>query len=81
MSTVPVPFSKLETYDKLQFSMIRVHDAFKAGFDSIMEHLEKPPLDDLPNFVGYCTAWAAGIASHHDTEGALNPAFCTRARS
>lgn len=43
-----------------------------------MQHLEKPPLDDLPNFVGYCTTWAASIASHHDTEELLMFPFLSK---
>lgn len=48
---------------------LAAHDAFKAGFDSILSHLDKPPLDDLPNFLGYCQSWAEAIAEHHDSEG------------
>ncbi|KII95761.1 hypothetical protein PLICRDRAFT_34703 [Plicaturopsis crispa FD-325 SS-3] len=51
-----------------QWFMERAHDAFKAGFDSILSHLDKPPLDDLPNFLGYCQSWAEAIAEHHDSE-------------
>lgn len=47
-----------------------VHDAFKLGYHNILQHLDTPPLDDLPNFIGYCTAWAQNIVDHHDTEGA-----------
>ncbi|KZW03313.1 hypothetical protein EXIGLDRAFT_246110 [Exidia glandulosa HHB12029] len=72
MSTSTVPlFHELDTYDKLKFLMVRVHDAFKLGYHNILQHLDTPPLDDLPNFIGYSTAWAQNIVDHHDTEEAL----------
>jgi len=46
-----------------------VHDVFKLGHANILKQLENPPLDDLPNFLGYCNSWVSMIIAHHDTEG------------
>ncbi|EJD39076.1 hypothetical protein AURDEDRAFT_116273 [Auricularia subglabra TFB-10046 SS5] len=54
--------------EMLQYNMIHAHNTFKFGYDIIMEHLENPPKDDLPNFLGYCEAWAISIVGHHDAE-------------
>lgn len=46
----------------------------KLGLDNILIHLQKPPLDDLPNFLGYCSTWAKLLDGHHDSEGNISAA-------
>ena len=55
--------------EMLQFEMNNAHNMFKAGLDSMLKHLARPPLDDLPNFLGYCNAWTHLLTHHHDGEG------------
>ena len=55
----------------IQYDMSMAHKMLKAGLDSILEYLEQPPLHDLPNFLGYCGAWARILSHHHDVEGEL----------
>ena len=45
-----------------------VHETFKLGYDRINENLSNPPMNDLPNFLGYCATWADSISLHHHTE-------------
>ncbi|KIJ51879.1 hypothetical protein M422DRAFT_26564 [Sphaerobolus stellatus SS14] len=59
------------SFEEVQFQMINAHDTFKCGYDSIIKHLESPPKDDLPNFAGYCKAWAEAIDIHHKSEEAI----------
>ncbi|KAI0763150.1 hypothetical protein BC629DRAFT_1294189 [Irpex lacteus] len=44
------------------------HSTFKLGYDKIIEVLADPPMNDLSNFLGYCSVWAASIMEHHDSE-------------
>jgi len=62
--------STLDIYDNVGYQMMRAHDVYKAGYDSIVQHLADPPLSDLYNFLGYCSAWAMSIEVHHDSEEA-----------
>jgi hypothetical protein len=55
---------------QLQYNMLQVHTFLELGYTNILAHLENPPRDDLPNFLGSCKAWTYVIAVHHDTEGA-----------
>ena len=66
---------KLQATELLQWEMNNVHDAFKTGLDNMLKHLEHPPLNDLPNFLGYCTIWAKLLHHHHNFEGAPFPAL------
>ncbi len=45
------------------------HDTYKLGFSNILSRLDDPPVDDLPNFLGYIQAWAASVEGHHDADG------------
>ncbi|KZW02261.1 hypothetical protein EXIGLDRAFT_735740 [Exidia glandulosa HHB12029] len=54
--------------EMLQYNMIHAHNTFKFGYDIILKHLDNPPTNDLPNFIGYCEAWAISIVGHHDAE-------------
>ncbi|KZV70217.1 hypothetical protein PENSPDRAFT_632032 [Peniophora sp. CONT] len=56
------------TFELLQWNMIRAHDGFKAGLESITTRLADPPKDDMLNFLGYCEAWAVALEHHHDSE-------------
>ena len=51
------------------------HATFKLGYEVILPLLDKPPTNDLQNFLGYCEAWANAIASHHDSEASLVTLF------
>ncbi|KAI0763149.1 hypothetical protein BC629DRAFT_980508 [Irpex lacteus] len=53
---------------QLQFDMTRAHSTHKLGYDRIVELLADPPMNDLANFLGYCSVWAAAILEHHDSE-------------
>lgn len=47
------------------------HHTFKLGYSIIIQNLEesKDAIEkDLPNFLGYCQAWATSINVHHDSE-------------
>ncbi|THG99462.1 hypothetical protein EW026_g2899 [Hermanssonia centrifuga] len=57
-----------DTYELLQFNMIRAHDTFKLGYDNIVKIIADPPAKDLKNFLGYCEAWAVSVEDHHDSE-------------
>jgi len=52
----------------LHWNMIHAHDCLKLGFNNILRLLDNPPMDDLRNFLGYCSAWASAVQSHHDAE-------------
>ncbi|KAJ7097009.1 hypothetical protein C8R43DRAFT_1169283 [Mycena crocata] len=47
-----------DPYVALQYNMANTYDAYKLAYKSILLHLNKLPLDDLVNFLGYCRAWA-----------------------
>ena len=57
--------------EQLQYEMIIAHDMFKTGLDSILKHLAHPPLEDLPDFLGYCDSWCHLLLHHHDGEGTV----------
>jgi len=57
-----------DPYELFTFHMVRAHFTFKAGYDSILKHLDNPPTDDLGNFLGYCQSWAGAIDQHHGHE-------------
>ncbi|PSR83537.1 hypothetical protein PHLCEN_2v5691 [Hermanssonia centrifuga] len=57
-----------DTYELLQFNMIRAHDTFKLGYEKIVTLLADPPQNDIKNFLGYCEAWALSVVDHHDSE-------------
>ncbi|KAJ7741424.1 hypothetical protein DFH07DRAFT_838041 [Mycena maculata] len=57
-----------DPYEALQYNMANTHDTYKLAYKTIIPHLDKPPLDDLDNFLGYCRAWASSIVGHHDSE-------------
>ncbi|GBE86103.1 hypothetical protein SCP_0806270 [Sparassis crispa] len=63
--SIPVP---TDPHGFLQYQMINAHITFKCGYDSILTHLENPPLRDLSNFLGYCEAWAHSVHEHHESE-------------
>ncbi|KAI0090461.1 hypothetical protein BDY19DRAFT_940269 [Irpex rosettiformis] len=60
--------SESRGFGQLQHDMIHVHSIYKLGYDKIVQVLAEPPMDDLSNFLGYCSVWAAGIIEHHDNE-------------
>ena len=60
---------KRQATELLEFDMNGAHNMFKTGLDNMLKHLEHPPLDDLPNFLGYCSIWAKLLHHHHDFEG------------
>jgi hypothetical protein len=64
---------------QLQYNMLQVHTFLKLGYTNILAHLDRPPRDDLRNFLECCEAWAYVIAVHHDTEGTLRVALTVRA--
>ncbi|KAJ7204653.1 hypothetical protein GGX14DRAFT_645750 [Mycena pura] len=66
MTTYPA-----DPYVALQYNMANTHDLYKLAYKTILPHLDKPPLDDLDNFLGYCRAWASSIVGHHDSEEAV----------
>jgi len=57
-----------DPYLSLQYNMANTHDLYKLAYKTILPHLDKPPLEDLDNFLGYCRAWASSIVGHHDSE-------------
>lgn len=59
---------KVDPYNRLQFNMIHVHNTFKLGLERILPLLDNPPTNDIPNFLGYCEAWATGLVGHHESE-------------
>ncbi|GJE85244.1 hypothetical protein PsYK624_013220 [Phanerochaete sordida] len=65
-ATVPT-----DAYELLHWNMVLAHDTFKLGYDKIVEVLADPPMKDLPNFLGYCQAWAKSIEEHHNSEEAV----------
>ena len=54
-------------------TVLAAHETFKLGYDKINTVLADPPLDDLDNFLGYCSAWAEAIGEHHDSEVRVTP--------
>ncbi|KAF8532743.1 hypothetical protein JB92DRAFT_2687030 [Gautieria morchelliformis] len=63
-----MPEIPTDPYELLQYNMIRAHQTFKNGYQSILPRLDNPPMDDLTNFLGYCEAWADAIDDHHGAE-------------
>jgi hypothetical protein len=59
--------------------MLQVHAFLKLGYTNNLAHLDAPPRDDLPSFLGSCKARTYVIAVHHDTEGTLRVALTVRA--
>jgi hypothetical protein len=55
------------------YALTAAHETFKRGCDNIIAKLDDPPMDDLPNFLGYCQAWGETIESHHRSEGKSHP--------
>ncbi|KAK9350189.1 hypothetical protein V1505DRAFT_72825 [Lipomyces doorenjongii] len=62
---LPIP---TDPYVQTQFLMSRVHFAFETAFYNTLKLLEKPPYNDLNNFLGYCEAWCTTLIGHHDGE-------------
>jgi len=60
--------SGLDIFTSAQLHFMYLHAALKAGCQSIVDHLEKPPLDDLRNFLGYCEAWTMTVGHHLEVE-------------
>ncbi|KAJ7754522.1 hypothetical protein B0H16DRAFT_1662884 [Mycena metata] len=60
-----------DPYESLQYNMEKTHDLYKLAYETIIPHLDNPPLNDLDNFLGYCRAWASSIVGHHDSEEAV----------
>ncbi|KXN85853.1 hypothetical protein AN958_10751 [Leucoagaricus sp. SymC.cos] len=60
-----------DPFEQLHYNMVRAHNTFKLGYENITKKLdqEKESIEnDLPNFLGYCQAWATSIIVHHDSE-------------
>lgn len=57
-----------DVYQQLQWTMIVAHETVKNGFNSIYGHLENPPMNDLGNFLSYCTVWTDIVEKHHGVE-------------
>ncbi|KAJ7634743.1 hypothetical protein FB45DRAFT_909731 [Roridomyces roridus] len=57
-----------DPYEAMQYNMRNTHETYRLGFRTIIRHLDKPPMDDLDNFLGYVRAWANSIVEHHDSE-------------
>ncbi|GJJ11178.1 hypothetical protein Clacol_005410 [Clathrus columnatus] len=57
-----------DVYKQLQWSTIVAHEMIKSGYNSILGHLENPPMNDLSNFLGYCAVWADIVEKHHGVE-------------
>ncbi|KAF9445419.1 hypothetical protein P691DRAFT_805693 [Macrolepiota fuliginosa MF-IS2] len=60
-----------DPFEQLHYNMVRAHHTFKLGYNIILQNLEQSQEaieKDLPNFIGYCQAWAASIITHHDSE-------------
>ncbi|KAK9458608.1 uncharacterized protein V1516DRAFT_682152 [Lipomyces oligophaga] len=55
-------------YARQQFAMKVIHITFEKGFENIISLLDKPPSDDLYNFIGYTRTWAISLLAHHQTE-------------
>ncbi|CDO74766.1 hypothetical protein BN946_scf185001.g14 [Trametes cinnabarina] len=70
MSSIATSVST-DPYELLQWNMKLAHLTYEKGYDIILPLLDNPPKDDLPNFLGYCEAWAHSIVHHHDTEEAV----------
>jgi len=47
---------------------VLVHNVLKMACNNILKHLENPPMDDLPNFLGYCQTWVSLLEAHHTSE-------------
>lgn len=45
------------------------HAILMEHYSSILVHLEKPPLHDLPNFLAYCEFFTTALTVHHESEG------------
>lgn len=57
------------------YTKIIAHHTFKLGYTIILRNLKESKdsiENDLPNFLGYCQAWATSIVVHHDSEVHLN---------
>jgi len=57
-----------DPYEALQYNMRNTHETYRLAYKTIIPHLDKPPLEDLDNFLGYIRAWASSIVGHHDSE-------------
>ncbi|KAF8574056.1 hypothetical protein K439DRAFT_1420908 [Ramaria rubella] len=57
-----------DPYEVPRFFMLLAHKSYQKGFESVLSHLDDPPLDDLKNFLGYCEACLLAISYHHHVE-------------
>lgn len=57
-----------DVYAFMQWNMIHAHASLRVGYENILRVLEDPPLNDLQNFLGYCSAWTDVVKEHHDSE-------------
>ncbi|KAJ7469702.1 hypothetical protein FB451DRAFT_1255313 [Mycena latifolia] len=60
-----------DPYERLQTNMAHAHDTYRLAYQTILPHLDSPPIDDLDNFLGYTRAWASSIVGHHNAEEAV----------
>ncbi|KAF7986599.1 hypothetical protein HWV62_26378 [Athelia sp. TMB] len=60
--------TRIDPYNRLQFNTYHIHTVLKLSLENILIHLQKPPTDDLANFLGFCKVWADVLEGHHDTE-------------
>jgi len=65
---MPHATGPLDIFTDAQLQLMYIHAALKAGCQSIIDHLETPPLHDLRNFFGYCEAWAMTVQHHLEVE-------------
>ncbi|GJJ11175.1 hypothetical protein Clacol_005407 [Clathrus columnatus] len=57
-----------DVYQQLAWNMTVAHAIIKAGYESVWQHLENPPIHDLDNFISYCICWTEFVQGHHDVE-------------
>lgn len=55
-------------YEQFAWNMTVAHSVIKAGYESILKHLENPPSHDLNNFISYCLVWTKFVHGHHSVE-------------
>jgi len=68
--TIPGPLPK-DVHALTHWNMVYAHSMLMHAFDSVYTHLQNPPTDDLPNFLGYCSLFTEVIIHHHDIEEAV----------
>ncbi|KAJ6546199.1 hypothetical protein DFH09DRAFT_1171469 [Mycena vulgaris] len=60
-----------DSYERLQANMAHAHDTYRLAYQIIFPLLDRPPVDDLDSFLGYCRSWTSPIVGHHDAEEAV----------